>query len=144
MRRLFVEDVAGIAVVGKESEAYGTLLALSDLEMLRTYTIVAKEVHRLSAHDICASIAYEGAGHTSASDTDDAVETASAMHCCLGLTIAKEDVEHGLSYPDYFPVYFHCMLLTEHKDSKKCLPTQNNALFSALFCFKNNVFAPFV
>ena len=104
---LFVEDVAGIPAFTDEGQAYGALLALPHLEMLCAYTIVAKELHGLLPHDVGACIAYEGAGHTSPSDADDAVETAAAMYCGLWLTASKEDVEDGLSYPDYFPVVFH-------------------------------------
>ena len=107
MRRLFVEDVAGVAVVCEESKAYGTLLALPHLEMFRANSISFEELYGLSAHDVCTCIANESTGHTSSSDTDDAVEAAAAMYCSLRLSIPKEDVENSLSYPDDFSVVFH-------------------------------------
>ena len=111
MRRFLVEEIAGIAVVGKESEAYGALLATPDLEVVCAYAVGSKEVCRLSAHDVCSRITDKGAGHTGSSDAYDAVETASAVHCRLWLPASEEDVENRLAHSDYFPLLLHYFLL---------------------------------
>ena len=111
VRRFLVEDIAGIAVVCKEGEADGTLFTLAYLEVFRANAVAAKERRRLPTHDVCACIADESARHAGATDADDAVETTAAMHRCLGLSAAKEDVENGLAYSDYFPCLFHRFFL---------------------------------
>ena len=111
MRRLLVEGVRGIAVLSDESQADGTLLALPYLEMLCAYTVVVHEANGLLPYDVCARIAYKRTWHAGASHADDAVETAAAVHCRFGLSVAKEYIENGLSYPDDFPCVFHNALL---------------------------------
>ena len=106
-RRLLVEDVACIAVVCKESKAYGTLLALAHLKVFGADVVGSKKVYRLPSHNVIAGIADEGAGNTCATYADDAVEAAASMHRCFRLSITKEDVENRLAYSDNFSCLFH-------------------------------------
>ena len=115
VRRLFVEEVAGILVLTQESQTDGTLLALP----LCADAIGTKEVHRLLSDNVCSCIADECTRHSGPPHTDDAVETAATCYCCHRLPVLKDDIQDGFAYSYDFSAINHFLLFSEYKSTKK-------------------------